>query len=99
MAIGANVRPWQALRKARAASNAPPLTMRFRSDCWSPRATRRGIMAEIGSLRRWLCAGLLCLLPLLAACSSGRHSMGFVAPQLMGAYIPLAQRETLFLNR
>ena len=53
------------------------------------------------SLRRW-CASLLLLpvlaVPMLAACSAGRHSEGFVAPQLNKAYIPLSQREAVVLN-
>ena len=55
-------------------------------------------MAKAYGLRGWGCAGLLVLLPLIAGCSAGRHSEGFVAPQLTRAYIPLAQRESLFMN-
>jgi hypothetical protein len=63
-------------------------------------------MANYFALRRLgrtgvalLQAGLLAgLLSGLASCSAGRPSMGFIEPRLMGAYIPLAQREVLILN-
>ncbi len=55
-------------------------------------------MPENTSLRRLLRAGRLLLLSALAGCSAGRHSAGFVEPQLMNAYIALSQREALVLN-
>jgi hypothetical protein len=51
-------------------------------------------MPENLSLGRWSCVGLLVLLPVLWGCSAGRHSAGFVEPELVGAYIPLSQHET-----
>jgi hypothetical protein len=51
-------------------------------------------MPENLSLRWRSCVGVLLLLPVLWGCSAGRHSAGFVKPQLVGAYIPLSQHDT-----
>ncbi len=57
-------------------------------------------MRKYGASARRLCIAALSLLcPGLAACSSGSASRGFVTPQLMSAYIPLYQRQTLVLGR
>ena len=55
-------------------------------------------MPENISLRQRWRAGLFLLLLGLVGCSAGRHSAGFVEPQLKDTYIPLSQREALVLN-
>ena len=55
-------------------------------------------MPDLIAWRSWWRAGLLLLLPALAACSAGRPSTGFIEARLNGAYIPLAEREALVLN-
>lgn len=46
--------------------------------------------------RRLWRAGLVLLLPALAACSSGEPSRGFIDPRLMQAYMPLSMEGGLF---
>jgi hypothetical protein len=55
-------------------------------------------MPDLIAWRRWCRAGLFLLLPVLAACSAGRPSNGFIEARLNSAYIPLAEREALVLN-
>ena len=47
---------------------------------------------------RWWSAGVVLLLPILVACSSGQPSAGFVEPRLIDAYIPLSQRQALIFS-
>jgi hypothetical protein len=59
---------------------------------------RRGTKGKL-ALRRYRFAGLAFVWPALLGCSAGQPSMGFVAPQLMQAYIPLSEREDIFRAR
>ena len=54
-------------------------------------------MPEIAALR-WRRAGVGLLLGLLAGCSAGQPSNGFIESRLTNAYIPLSEREALVFN-
>jgi hypothetical protein len=47
-------------------------------------------------LRRYGLAGLILLVPVLAGCSAGRASSGFINARLMDAYIPLSEDVLIF---
>ena len=49
-------------------------------------------------MRRYRFAGLLWLCPVLAGCSAGHASAGFINARLMDAYIPLSEGRIVILN-